>query len=221
MSCTACPCRRSLSGSKRASAPTKVRRQDRSHRPPDGQSPKLGRRRFLVLRSVLFPRNRDTLADVTARSIAVDDGVRRLAERYSAGRGFLRRRLVRLRSDSLPVAALVDRLAAVSERTCADLGSQRRAGVGGLVRASRLNLELTPRAILDAEERSVLGVTQRRRQPCVTYADGTRRLVVLGLRRRIEKRRSNVRAMRYRSSRRTHCSSKRFDIALERFMMDS
>lgn len=46
--------------------------------------PRLGPIRFQAVRRLFFPRNRDSLAQVTDRAHAVDTAVRRLAERYGA-----------------------------------------------------------------------------------------------------------------------------------------
>lgn len=141
---------------------------------PTANLPKLGPRRFLVLRTVLFPRNRDTLADVTARSIAVDDGVRRLAERYAATwippdagwYGFD------------PIHFQLRHWSTVWPHFLSGLAPAPTTGDEPKMNASRgarVSIWNSLRAQLwMPEERSVLGITQRRRQPCVTYADGTR-----------------------------------------------
>ncbi|MBN8623956.1 MAG: hypothetical protein J0M17_00565 [Planctomycetes bacterium] len=141
---------------------------------PTANLPKLGPRRFLVLRSVLFPRNRDTLADVTARSIAVDDGVRRLAERYSA---------TWIPPDAAwygfdPIHFRLRHWSTVWPLFLGGLASPPTTGEEPVTNASlrpRVSIWNSLRAqFWMPEERSVLGVMQRRRQPCVTYADGTR-----------------------------------------------
>lgn len=138
---------------------------------PTTNLPRLGARSFLVLRTVLFPGNRDTLADVTRRSEAVDAGVRELAARY--GTTFVEPPThwygfdpIHVRRHHWPTAwqTILAALhpSAETALTTAD----------NLPRVSFWNALSTQFWI--PEERFLLGLAQRRAQPCKTLADGTR-----------------------------------------------
>lgn len=138
---------------------------------PTTNLPRLGARRFLLLRTVLFPGNRDTLADVTRRSRAVDAGVRKLAARY--GTTFVEPPTHWYGFDPIHIRRL--HWSTAWQTILAGLDPRASTGptpTGQPPRVSFWNSLETQFWI--PEERFFLGLAQRRRQPCKTLADGTR-----------------------------------------------
>lgn len=136
--------------------------------------PKLGPIRYQVFRRLFFPRNRDNLAQVTERCLAVDSGVRSLAERYGAtfveprgewyGLDPIHYRLRRWRA---AWQAILVRDAAATD----DRAGSASASVSALDRSffSWLRTRLWM-----PEERWLFGIAQRRAQPSVVLDDATR-----------------------------------------------
>lgn len=126
---------------------------------------RLGPRTYRMLRTLLFPRNRDDFSVALERAEQVDAGVRRLAQAYGAG-------LIEPQTDWYGVDPIHIRRAQWGEawRT--------------IVAAWRPPLAPPPVGVAPwtwvaaqwwrPEERRLFGVVRRRAQPCVTFADGTR-----------------------------------------------
>lgn len=141
---------------------------------PTANLPRLGARRFLLLRTLFFPRNRDSLAVVAERSRRVDAGVRELAERYGATwvapagdwYGF---DPIHFRLRHWPTAWQTFLTGLV------DGGSDPETAAQGSAEVLRVSIWNSLRTqFLVPEERRLLGIAQRRRQPCLTEPDGTR-----------------------------------------------
>jgi len=134
----------------------------------------IGPIRFQAFRTLLFPRNRDSLAQVTERAVAVDTGVRRLAERYGAT-------FVEPRGEWYGLDPIHYRR------------KQWRAAWGAILLRDRMagdepaNLDSVSVPALDRslfswartrlwmpEERWLFGIAQRRAQPSVVLDDATR-----------------------------------------------
>ncbi|MGC3971537.1 MAG: SGNH/GDSL hydrolase family protein [Pirellulales bacterium] len=141
---------------------------------PTANLPRLGPRRFTLLRTLLFPRNRDSLDDVTRRSIAVDEGVRELARRYGAEW---------IETDTTwygfdPIHFRLQHWPTVWPKFLRGLAPTATDDVSHVATSPqppRVSLWNSLRTqFLVPESRRLLGMAQRGRQPCLTYADGTR-----------------------------------------------
>ncbi|MBA4019462.1 MAG: hypothetical protein C0483_20035 [Pirellula sp.] len=138
---------------------------------PTTNLPRLGERRFLLLRTLLFPGNRDTLPDVTRRSQEVDAGVRELAARYAAT--FVEPDAHWYGID--PIHVRRHHWPTAWRQILTGLHSSAKRGpttADNLPRVSFWNSLGTQFWI--PEERFLLGLAQRRAQPCKTLVDGTR-----------------------------------------------
>ena len=144
---------------------------------PVNNLPKLGQTRFYLLRTLFFPRNRDDLASIAARSRRLDEAVRTLARRYDAtyvpqidawyGLDPIHYRLSQW---SAAWAALAGPLRGPNDDRAGASSPTMTRGARPLV--SIWN-SLRVQAIVPAE-RYLLGIAQRRAQPAATLADGTR-----------------------------------------------
>lgn len=126
---------------------------------------RLSERQYRFFRRVLFPGNRTVLADALARSEAVDAGVRRRAEKHGAT--FVEPRLEWYGWDPIHVRR-------------ADWGSAWSTIVAGLKPPTATQpVGVAPWSWLASqfwrpEERRLFGFDQRRAQPSVRFADGSR-----------------------------------------------
>jgi hypothetical protein len=133
---------------------------------PISRVEKLSPEQFLVLRSILFPRNRDDFATVLRTSQVVDEGLRELAARYGAA--FVSAPVEWYGADPIHIRRS---LRPTVWNQVLSLWNEPST-VGEAVRVSIWN---SIRAQLWAPaEREVFGMTRRRRQPAVEYSDGTR-----------------------------------------------
>jgi len=133
---------------------------------PIARVEKLTAEQFLVLRSILFPRNRDDFASILRRSQVVDEGLKALASRYGAA--YIAAPVEWYGADPIHIRRS---LRPAVWNQVLSLWSAPETG-GDAVRVSIWN---SIRAQLWAPaERQVFGVTRRRRQPSIEYADGTR-----------------------------------------------
>ena len=133
---------------------------------PIARVEKLSPEQYLVLRSILFPRNRDDFASVVRRSQVVDAGLRELAARYGAA--FVAAPVEWYGADPIHIRR---RLRPTVWNQVLSLWNEPST-VGDAVRVSIWN---SIRAQFWAPaERHVFSVVRRRRQPAIEYADGTR-----------------------------------------------
>jgi hypothetical protein len=133
---------------------------------PIARAERLSPQQFLAFRTVLFPRNRDDFASVLRRAQVVDTGLRELAARYGAA--FVAAPIewygvdpIHIRRSLRPtvwnqVLALWNESSTPEEPVGVSIWNSMRAQLWA------------------PAERRVFGMTQRRRQPLVEYADGTR-----------------------------------------------
>lgn len=138
---------------------------------PTMNLPRLGTWRFLMLRTLFFPGNHDTLADTTRRSEAVDAGVRELAARY--GTTFVEPPAHWYGFDPIHVRRL--HWPAAWQTILRDLGPHTTTGPTSTENLPRVSIWNSLRTqFWIPEERFLMGLAQRRPQPCKTLADGTR-----------------------------------------------
>jgi len=133
---------------------------------PIARVEKLSSQQFLVLRSILFPRNRDDFASVLRRAQVVDAGLRDLAERYGAA-------LVEAPAEWYGADPIHIRrsLRPTVWNQILSLWNESSAP-GDAVRVSIWNS--IGAQLWSPAERRLLGITRRRRQPAIEYDDGTR-----------------------------------------------
>jgi hypothetical protein len=133
---------------------------------PIARVEKLSPEQFLVLRSVLFPRNRDDFASVLRRAQVVDEGLRGLALRYGAA--FVAAPVEWYGADPIhirrPLRPAVWSTVLSSWSASATVDRAVRVSIWNSIRAQ----------LWAPAERELFGATRRRRQPLVEYADGTR-----------------------------------------------
>ena len=125
----------------------------------------LGPRRYLMLRSVLFPGNRDSFSDALRRSEEVEAGVRRLVEAHGAK--FVAPRAEWYGFDPIHVRR------AVWGRAWSEIVSALQPPTSaqpvGVAPWSWVRSQFW-----QPEERRLFGIDQRRAQPSVRFSDGSR-----------------------------------------------
>ncbi|MCE9604874.1 MAG: hypothetical protein K8U03_08230 [Planctomycetia bacterium] len=139
--------------------------------------PRLGPIRFQAFRRLFFPRNRDSLAQVTERCLAVDAGVRGLAERFGAT--FVEPRAAWYGLDPIHYRRSQWRAAwqEILLRDAAQSGDRSREADNDYESVSSLDHSVASWLRTQfwlPEERWLFGIAQRRRQPSVVLDDATR-----------------------------------------------
>jgi hypothetical protein len=133
---------------------------------PVARAEQLSPEQFLVFRTILFPRNRDDFASVLRRAQVVDAGLRELAARYGAA--FVEAPAAWYGADPIHIRrelrpAVWNQILSLWNEASATADA-RRVSIWNSIRAQ----------LWAPQERTVFGVTRRRRQPTFEYADGTR-----------------------------------------------
>jgi hypothetical protein len=132
---------------------------------PVGNLAKLGPRRFHLLRTILFPRCRLTLADATERALDLNAQVSAAAKNRKIF-------LVPQRGDWFGFDPIHIRMRSYAGAWCEILSSFGGDGAARLQARGSLRRWVALRSIVP-HERRILGITQRRQQPARRLPDGT------------------------------------------------